>query len=265
MSAGTPRSTPEQRHLASQQELLAELGGTLASREAEFAALGTEFARFRRHYLQRFAPLYAERDALEAKIADLISRAEPSATNEKRKREAAQRAAETRRLAEGQEPGQGETDRPQREVPADLRAAYREAARLMHPDLTPIESERKRRTVLMAQLNEAYEAGDQSAIERIVLAESSRPEAIVGDDVGSQLVRVLRQIDAVRARIREIDSLKESLGIDPLFRLYAECRQEWLDGSDSLAGDEEALRGEIASLRAQLEAFRLQRMETSKG
>jgi hypothetical protein len=51
-----PRSTPEAKHLAEQERLLADLTEKLATKETEFAAFGAGFARFRAHYLQRLVP-----------------------------------------------------------------------------------------------------------------------------------------------------------------------------------------------------------------
>lgn len=70
--------TPEEQHLTEQERLLAALAEELAIREFEFATEGVEFARFRHHYLRRFAPLYAEMDRLEAEVAAGIAEREPT-------------------------------------------------------------------------------------------------------------------------------------------------------------------------------------------
>ena len=59
--------------------MLAELTDELATREAEFAGLGGEFAHFRISYLRRFGPLYADLDRLDAEIARILADRLPDA------------------------------------------------------------------------------------------------------------------------------------------------------------------------------------------
>jgi hypothetical protein len=107
----------------------------------------------------------------------------------------------------------------------------------------------------MAALNAAYAACDEAAIRRILDGESARPEAVVGDDTGARLVRVLRKIAQVRARFTELVQLTEALEADPLYRLFSQCREAWVANEDPLAEDEAALRTRIASAHAQLAAL----------
>src|SRR6185312_7065061 len=82
--------------------------------------------------------------------------------------------------------------------------AYRRAVKLMHPDLAISEAERQRRTKLMAALNLAYERGDLKEIERLVAEFGQDPEAIVGEDTGSRIVKTLRRIAQLRRRLGEL-------------------------------------------------------------
>jgi len=59
----------------------------------------------------------------------------------------------------------------------------------LHPDLALTEKERLRRTALMAQINLAYKRGDLHAIERLIKEYGEDPEAIVGEDVASRIVK----------------------------------------------------------------------------
>jgi hypothetical protein len=140
-------------------------------------------------------------------------------------------------------------------LPPDLRDLYREAAKKIHPDLADDGAERTRRTGLMAALNSAYEERDVEAIRRILSDETARPEAITGEDVASQLVRVIRKIAQVRVRMEVLDRLTVALEIDPLYQLFAEARGAWAAGDDPLAEDEADLRTRIASAQASLAAL----------
>jgi len=250
-------TTPEDEHLAEQERLLAELTEQLATKETEFATTGTEFARFRGAYMHRFAPLYAELDRLEADIARRVALAEDTPAARANAAAAASRAEESAEAeAEAKaSPARPEETRKLTAPPPDLRDLYLEAAKKMHPDLAADDEERARRTILMAALNAAYEAGDAEAIQRILDGESARPEAITGDDVASRLVRVIRKIAQIRGRFTELVRLVDALEADPLYRLFVQVREASAAGDDLLADDEADLRTRIASAQAQLAAL----------
>ena len=259
MSEAVRYETPEEEHLAEQERLLAELTEQLAAREAEFATEGVEFARFRQHYLRRFAPLYAEVDRLEAEVARRLAEQEPTPERNAKAEEAQTRAEESERLlSDARQDGQAaeaEEEATPRSPSPDLRDLYRQAARAVHPDLASDDPDRARRTVAMAAVNDAYERGDAEAMRRVLAGEAARPEAIVGDDVPSRLVRALRHIKQVRSRLAELDGLTAALKADPMYRLFDDVREPWLAGEDPLADDEAGLQRRIASLRAQLAAL----------
>ena len=258
--------TPEGEHLADQERLLEELTEQLATKETEFATLGVEFARFRATYLIRFAPLYAELDGLEAEIARLLVERVggdgPAATAARaRADEAEARAKESASAAEGAEDG----SEPQSEPTPNLKALYRRVAKAVHPDLASDDAERARRTQVMATASEAYAAGDEQALRRILDGEAARPEAIIGDDVASRLVRVIRKQAQITMRLAELEQLTRSLSADPLFVLFEQGRAAWEAGDDPLAEDERDLRTRIASARAGLAALRVTTRQGSQG
>ena len=51
----------------------------------------------------------------------------------------------------------------------------------------------------MAKLNEAYSAGDQKQLNKLVEDFKNSPDTVKGDSVGDDLVRVIRQIAQIRA------------------------------------------------------------------
>lgn len=248
-------TTPEGQHLVEQEELLAELTDVLATKETEFATIGAEFARFRTQFLRRIAPLYAELDGIESEIARLLAAEEHTAAAQSKAAEAAARFDEsTEALMEAGDPDAGAPAEKMTPIGPDpeLRALYREAAKKIHPDLAGDDEELARRTALMAALNAAYEAGDVEALQRILDGEATRPEAIVGDDIASNLVRVIRKLAQVRGRLADLDSLIDAFEGDALFALFDQAREVWQIGEDPLAEDEASLRRRIASAQARL-------------
>jgi hypothetical protein len=252
-----PRPTPEAEHLAEQERLVEELTDQLTAKEAEVAEADSAFARFRADYLRRFAPLYAELDRLEAEIARQIARVEATPAAHAKAAQAAAQADESQQALDDGLAGSPETGDEARPTPPapELKALYRDAAKKIHPDLATDEAEKERRTSLMAALNAAYDAGDADAIQRIFDGESSRPEAIIGDDIGAQLMRVIRKIAQVHGRLTELIALNEALRSDPLFVLFEMSQVEWQAGGDPLAADEASLRERMASAHARLAAL----------
>ena len=108
----------------------------------------------------------------------------------------------------------------------------------------------------MAKLNRAYESGDEQMMTAMLRAESSRPEAIIGDDIGARLIRVLRQIDQVRLRLETIDRDIAMLSTEPLFSAFQAGRNEWRAGRDPLLNDEDRLRDRISAAQARLRSLR---------
>jgi hypothetical protein len=251
------RRTPEDDHLADQERLLEELTDLLSTREMEFATKGVEFARFRAAYLTKFAPLYAELDRLEAEVARILAErfdeigVEATAARTEAD-EAEARASESASAAESAET-QAE---PNAEPTRDLKSLYRQVAKTVHPDLASDDAERARRTRLMAAAGVAYVAGDDDALQRILDGEAARPEAIVGDDIGARLVRTLRRISQVRARLAELVELHASLEGDEMWTLFATVRDATTKGEDPLGETEHHLRSQIRSARARLAALR---------
>lgn len=257
MTGLTRRQTPEEDHLAEQERLLAELTEHLVIKETEFATTGAEFARFRATYLRRFAPLYGELDKVEAEIARLLALDEDTPAAHARAQEATERAAVSEEAARIAADAGGLVDPEEgaRAVDSDLRDLYRRAAKVAHPDTASSDRERERRTRIMAAINEAYGRGDADAIQRILDGEDARPEAIEGDDIGSRLIRAVRKLAQIRARLTEIGELQAALEADNMWKLFAQCRTAWATGEDPLAEDEASVRTRIASAYAQLAAL----------
>ncbi len=262
------RLTPEDEHLANQERLLRVLTEELATDEAAFATMTATFSRFRITYLTRFAPLYAELDRLLADAArlaaDRLESAAPDTTDGKtrlRKAKVQAEAAEARAASSASAANEaGATSEPlaaSSGPSAELKALYREVAKAVHPDLATDEEQKARRTHLMSAASAAYAAGDEATLRRILEDEAVRPESIIGSDVGSRLVRVLRQVAQVRSRLATLEQLRRELEIDPMWELFQSVYPRMTLGENPLEETERKLRTQIRSARARLAALRL--------
>ena len=228
--------TPEEEELLRKREELATVRASLAERELELADLRAELKSFEGRYLREVGVLYAELDEWEAKIAELEASLKPSAATKQRAQEARQRADETREATQS-ETAAAAVFKPS----ADLRSLFREAAKRLHPDFAKDDTDRQLRTRLMAEANEAYSRGDAEAIQHILDEFRDSPEAIKGEGVAEELVRLIRQIHLAKKNIATIERELSELRASEMALLMADAKSTALDGRDLL----ENLRGDL--------------------
>ena len=126
------------------------------------------------------------------------------------------------------------TPPPPPEITPELKQAFRKAAMLMHPDRATTDRERLRRHDLMAKVNLAYKAGDQTAIEKLVTEFGLDPEAITGEDVGARMIKAIRRIAQLRRRLAEIQPELEALQQTEVFELMKTVTEAEAMGGDPL-------------------------------
>lgn len=241
---------PEERELVRLEGEQAELEEQVIQVELALETCKTETAQFQHRYYRAVGRLYAQLDELDAQIAVLQARLNPSDPSA----QAYARAAEQQARRSAQEAGLLESQpAPPKNLTADLKLAYRRAARLMHPDRAVTEAERQRRTALMVQVNHAYENGDQRAIERLIEEYGQDPEAIAGDDVGSRIIKAIRRVAQLRRRLGEAQQELEAQQQSELFQLRQGIEEGEAAGEDPLGELAQQLTRELAERRARLE------------
>jgi hypothetical protein len=233
--------TPEEEELAAKRKELARLEVVLADRELALASLKAELAAFEGLYLRRVGVLYAELDEWNARVAELC--VEQAGT-----REAKTRAAEARTQAqESYSAAHGEAAEVQPFAPSpELKSLYREAAKRVHPDTATDEKDRERRERLMKEVNAAYAAGNEDALQRILTDLQNSPDTVQGSGVGADLVRALRQLRQVRDRIGAIEQELKSLCESEIALLRQDVKQAVQEGRDLLSEMESEIRAKIA-------------------
>ena len=223
--------TPEETELNKKRRLLDRLSDRLAVREEDLADLNGELEQFEARYTMEVARLYAEFDEIEAEIAEEEYKLVPDDEDIKR------RAEELRRQAEesAARAAAGEEKRDFRFDPTpEAKDAYRTLARLIHPDLALDAADKEKRHTLMAELNEAYSAGDQGRLDKLAAEIRVSPDVITGDSVADQLVRSIRQIAQVRNRLLRIKIEEAESRSSELYDLKTRADAESSDGRDLL-------------------------------
>ncbi len=249
--------TPEDEELERKKATLAELEALLADRELELASCLADLIHFEKRYLQTVGRRYALLDELKAKIAEANAQQNPRQQDARgRARQARSKAQESARAVgddDAASPSPEDAASPSKPKRSEsLRNLYRQAAKLLHPDLTLDADEKEKRHRLMADLNDAYARGDEERIRAILREWHASPENVQGDGPGAELIRVIRKIAQVEKRLKAISIELEQLRLGELFKLRQAVEEAHANGRDLLRDLGAQLDREIAQTREEL-------------
>ena len=108
----------------------------------------------------------------------------------------------------------------------EVRDLYLKLVKLAHPDLTTDPEEKERRTKFMQEVNAAYEAGDYQRLEDLYRGWGGSLESFDGEDIGDQLVRVIRQISQIQERMAAVEAEFAELMNTGDPGMFAEAREQ---------------------------------------
>lgn len=232
--------TPEEEELERKHTELAALEAQLIQQELDLTTLQASLTTFRDRYLRLVGVRYARLDQAEADVAAVV--ASLNTLNEaarQRRDEAQARAEASAEATRGYQPNRShpriqpvffEAFDPS----AHLRQVYRDVAKRLHPDLATDEAERARRTRFMTEANRAYQDRDEARLAAILREWEASPEAIAGEDLGAQLIRVIRKVAQIRKRLRQIETEVAEIEGTDLSRLKLKADQASREGRDLL-------------------------------
>ena len=248
--------TPEERELSAKQSELKALETDLIERELALSTLEQELASFEAEYLRVVGARYADLDDLTAQIKEAEAARLPA---DKSVQEEARAARETATASAAELGRQVTMHAPSAFEPSTaLKALYKAAARKMHPDLAATEEQRQRRHAWMVRVNEAYKHQDEAALRTLIAEWDASPDAVEGEGVASDLVRLIRQIASVKTRLETISETIDSLQANELSRYRAKCEEARGAGRDLLGEQAADLDRQIAEAREVLATLRAQ-------
>ena len=222
--------TPEEIELNKKQRLLDRLKDRLADREEEMVDLRGELEQFEARYKMEVGRLYADLDEIDAQIAEEEYKLVPDDEEIKKKAEELRRKAEESAANAANEESGSFKFNPTPEA----KKAYHNLARIIHPDLALDAKEKEKRHGLMARLNEAYSAGDQKQLNKLVEDFKNSPDVVKGDSVGDDIVRAIRQVFQIKRRLNELREEKLTAENSELFTLREKVNVEFAEGRDLL-------------------------------
>ncbi len=246
---------PEEQELTRLEAEQAALEEQVTTAELTLETSKTETAQFQHRYHQTVGRLFAQLDELDAQIARVQAGLSPDDAAAQSHAQAAEQQAK----ASAEEAGLIEAQPvPPPVITPELKFAFKKAAMLMHPDRATNDPERLRRTALMAQVNVAYERGDQQAIEKLVAEYGQDPEAITGGDVASRLVKSIRRIAQLRRRMGEVQQQIDAIQQAEIFQLKQTIEETEAMGGDPLGDLAKQLMQQLSERKIQLEIARQQ-------
>jgi hypothetical protein len=221
---------PEEIELNKKRKVLDRLKDRLATQEEEMADLRAELEQFEARYTMEVARFYAELDEIEAQIAEEEVKLVPDDEEiKKRAEELRKRAEESAANAEASENCSFKW-----QPTAEAKKAYHNLARIIHPDLALDKEEKEKRHDLMAKLNDAYSSGNQNLLNKLVEDFRDSPDLVRGDSVGDELVRAIRQIAQIKARLKELREERLKAELSELYVLREKVEAEMLEGRNLL-------------------------------
>jgi len=244
------RLKPEEEEVLRKREELAAIRATLAERELELVDLRSQLAAFEGRYLRQVGTLYAELDEWKARISELDARLHPSDASTAQAEEAREHARQTFEEAHG-----GASEAKDFSPSPELKRMYREAAKRIHPDLATDPADRERRTRFMAEANRAYETGDAEALRRILDEFQDGADAVTGEGIGAELIRIIRQISLAKTRLSAIEQELAALRKSEIALLKKQAEEIQEEGRDLLAELAAAVREQIDRARKKYESL----------
>lgn len=240
---------PEERELALKLEEHTAIQVDLAERELKVEHLRAELTAFERQYLHHVGSLYAELDELKAQIAAKRAAETPADDEAKKAADEARAQAEETKATAGE---RCEFAPRSFDATPEMKRLYREAAKRIHPDLASEAKDRSRREILMAEVNRAYESGDESQLAKILTGYEHSPESVKGDDAGAELVRVIRRISQAKARVAEIDTEIRDMQVSELYKLKLRLDEAQHFGRNVLDEMAASVNAQIVRAKARL-------------
>ena len=114
----------------------------------------------------------------------------------------------------------------------------------------------------MAEANGAYEKGDETRLHAILQEWESSPEAVKGDGLGVELVRVIRKVEQVEERLRVIADEIAQLKASDLYQLKVKIEVAEGAGRNLLAEMAQGVEEQIAVARKRLAKIIGKRVDT---
>jgi hypothetical protein len=245
------KMTPEEIELEKKRAELSILEDDLSLKELDLTTLQAVLEDLRRRYLRIVGVKLANLDGINAKIAEILSRLDPKDEEVKKEADRSRKQADESADATGSiaaDEYEAEPFKPS----DDLKQLYRDLAKKIHPDLAPNEQSRERRNRFMQEVNQAYSGRNEERLRSLLHEWESSPDSVVGEGTGAELIRIIRQIASVHARIEAIGREMKYLKETELYSLKLRVDEAQDEGRDLFTEMAEEVDGRIEKANTRL-------------
>jgi len=257
--------SPEEEELERKLSELDEISGVIAEKELELTNLRNSLSHFGSKYFSEVGIKYKGLDDINAQIAEYMAKQDPSDIIAQKKAEDARIQAErTEEEFFSYETTKEEHDKDFKPS-EEMKKLYRQIAMKIHPDKATDDSEKERRTKLMAELNNAYADGNMEKLKQIFREWESSLESVVGDGVAMELVRTIRKIAQLKGRLSIIEEEVAEIKSSEMSKMMIRVQESEEKGIDLLGELSRKIDEDIRSAKAVLIGLKKESYNARKG
>lgn len=249
-------NSPEEDELELKRSELTHSSELLAEKELELTTLQNSVLHFEHRYLKEVGIKYVELDEINARIAEKTARQNPQdAAVQEESKTARETANSTAKEFQSHEILKEEDFSNDFKPSEEIKKLYRQIALKIHPDKSTNESERGYRTKLMAEVNNAYAAGDIERLRQILQEWESSPESVIGEGIAVDLVRMIRGISQIKGRLKTIEKEIETIKETEMHKMMMQVQQVEKSGRDLLSELAVKIDSDIQLAKERFEGF----------
>jgi len=249
-------NSPEENELELKRIELAKLSELLAEKELELTTLRSFVLHFEHRYLKEVGIKYVELDEINAQIAEKMARQNPQDTDFQEESEIARETANNtaKEFHSHEVPNEEELSKDFKPS-EEIKILYRQIAMKIHPDRATGEKEKAYQTRLMAQVNDAYAAGDIERLRQILQEWESSPESVIGEGIAVDLVRTIRSISQIKGRLKTIEKEIKTIKETEMHKMMMQVQEAEKSGRDLLNELSAKIESDIQLAKERLEGI----------
>ena len=238
--------------LAKKNVELDKLTRVLEKMEFDFDELKGSIEKFELRYSFEVGQKLAELERLDIELAELVAKKIHHGHGVNHKSFGIESASEDYNEAFNNVNNAARSESHSVQELKEVKKLYRKIAAIIHPDKAKTGESHPFRTVLMAELNEAYSRKDTIHMQRILDKWLESPEAVEGEGIAVELDRTQRAVAQIKKRILEIETEMSKMLRSDKYAMMEKVREAERAGRDAIAEMSVSIDSKIQDARSQI-------------